>query len=247
MNQLKAGSRSVMELFEAVNHSSLANRLADDVAEMIGQSIDRRGRAIVAFSGGSTPKPLFNCLCQRKIDWSKVIITLVDERWVPQSNSLSNGAFLRDHLLNKLPSVRFVPLYTAADSIEQSLSIVLTEYLRATDSKAASPAPFDVVVLGMGHDGHTASFFPDASNIVQLIDINQTSALLCCDSPSTQVPRVTWSLPMLLNTEFLALHFTGAAKRAVFDRAQQAGDETELPIRAVIHQSKTPLSVYYAE
>ena len=97
----------------------------------------------------------------------------------------------------------------------------------------------------MGKDGHTASFFPDANNIAELIDINSELALLSCNSPSTQVERVTWSLPMLLNTQFLALHFTGEDKKAVFEKACEGDDATALPIRSVLFQDLVNLNVYY--
>lgn len=231
----------------AENHEALAERLADDIAEQISVSIAQRGRAVVALSGGSTPKPMFQSLCQRAIDWSSVIVTLVDERWVPTTNSLSNGAFLQSHLLSALPSTKFVPLYAAAKSAEDSLPAVLSTYAQATSSTMSLPAAFDVVILGMGEDGHTASFFPDASNIDAMLDPQQPLPLLSCESPSTQVPRITWSLPRLLDTAFLALHFTGSKKKAVYQQALENKPTSALPIGSILHQSKTPLSVYYAD
>jgi len=91
-----------------------------------------------------------------------------------------------------------------------------------------------------------ASFFPDANNITELVDLNGQTILETCESPSTQVERITWSLPALLNTSFLALHFTGEEKKTVFDQALQPGPHTELPIRAFIHQQQKVLNTYYA-
>lgn len=227
---------------------SLAEHLAGELSVEISNAIRGKGSAVLALSGGSTPKPLFEALANHDIDWSKVIITLVDERWVNEDHELSNAAFMKTYLLDKLPdSVRFVPLYQTAESVQASLPFVIADYLQATGSNADAPRAFDIVILGMGSDGHTASFFPDASNVAELVDIDSNDALLSCNSPSTQVERVTWSLPVLLNTTFLALHFTGEEKRAVFETACDGGNATELPIRSALFQDRVGLNVYYAD
>ena len=235
----------------ATDRTQLANKLADKIAEQLHVAIAERGSAIIAFSGGSTPKPLFQALAQKDIDWANVVVTLVDERWVPIGHPLSNAAFLMDTLLTKLaPAPQFVPLFNisaAAMSAEQSLVSVLGDYTRATHSSYAQPAHFDVAILGMGGDAHTASFFPDASNIKELVDANTGDFLLTCHSPSSQVARVTWSLPMLLNSGFLALHFTGADKREVYQQALCDDDASAMPIRSIIFQNTSPLHVYYAD
>jgi len=227
---------------------SLADHLAGEVSVQISNAIREKGSAVLALSGGSTPKPLFEALSNHDVEWSKVIITLVDERWVNEEHSLSNAAFMKTYLLNKLPdTVRFVRLYQEAESVEVSLPFVVADYLVATHSTADAPRAFDIVILGMGGDGHTASFFPDATNVAQLVDIDSVDPLLTCNSPSTQVERVTWSLPVLLNTGFLALHFTGQDKKDVFEKACEGGDVSQLPIRSVLFQDRVELNVYYAD
>ncbi len=233
---------------KGADKQSLAEHLAGEISFQISSAIKERGAAVVALSGGSTPKPLFEALATHDIDWSKVIITLVDERWVNEEHELSNAAFMKTYLLDKLPgSVRFVPLYEGATTVDASLPFVVANYLQITHSSVDAPRAFDVVVLGMGGDGHTASFFPDASNVAQLVDINSPDPLLSCYSKSTQVERVTWSLPVLLNTQFLALHFTGEDKKSVFEKASEGGDTTKLPIRSVLFQDRVLLNVYYAD
>ena len=228
---------------------SLAEHLAGEIASVINDAIVEKGVAIMALSGGSTPKPMFQALAEHDVDWSKVIITLVDERWVDESHELSNGAFLKQHLLSHIEGTQptFVSLYQTAQSVADSCELVLSDYCDKTNSSPSSPSPFDVVVLGMGGDGHTASFFPDAPNIADLVESNQKEFLLTCESPTTQVERITWSVPMLLKTSFLALHFTGEAKSAVFQQAVDGRDATELPIRSVIFQDKKELNVFYAD
>ncbi len=232
---------------EGVDAQSLAENLAGEIVIKIDQAIAEKGSAVIALSGGSTPKPLFKVLADHKVDWSKVVITLVDERWVPESHDLSNAAFMKTFLLNDLPEgTRFVPLYQAAQSVEASFPLVLSDYCEATGSIESNLRSFDIVILGMGGDGHTASFFPDAENVSDLVNPSNPNPLLTCLSGSTQVERITWSLPALLDTEFLALHFTGEGKLQVFERAVTGGDPTELPIRSAIFQDRTPLNVYYA-
>lgn len=227
---------------------SLAENLAGELVVRINNAIADHGSAVLALSGGSTPKPLFKALAAHAIDWSKVVITLVDERWVPESHELSNAAFMRQHLLNDLPTQpRFVPLYQAAQTVTASFPLVLADYCEATGSLIDAPRAFDVVILGMGGDGHTASFFPDAENVDELVAIDSEQSLLTCHSPSTQVERITWSLPSLLNTAFLALHFTGSSKLEVFEQAAAGGAISELPIRSAIFQDQIELNVYYAD
>lgn len=233
---------------KGADKQSLAEHLAGEVSVQISNAIAEKGSAVLALSGGSTPKPLFEALASHDVDWGRVVITLVDERWVDESHMLSNAAFLKTYLLNMLPpSVRFVPLFQHAETVVDSLPFVIADYLQATGSSVNTPRPFDIVILGMGADGHTASFFPDASNIGELVNIDSHDALLSCDSPSTQVERVTWSLPVLLNTGFLALHFTGEDKRAVFEEASKGGDAKQLPVRSVLFQDRVGLNVYYAD
>ena len=226
----------------------LVDQLADDIAEALAKAIKLQGLAVIAVSGGSTPKPLFERLANLDIDWSKVVITLVDERWVNEEHELSNAAFLRRYLLDLLESKpTFVPLYEHAENAADSLNSVLHNYCDTTKSTIEQPRPFDVVILGMGNDGHTASFFPDAENIAALVDPQTPAKLLSCISASSQVMRITWSLPILLQASFLILHFTGEDKRKVFANALGLNNSIQLPIGAVIHQSISPLNVYYAD
>ena len=227
----------------------LAEQLADDLALNINQAIVANGRAIIALSGGSTPALMFEALSKREIDWSKVVITLVDERCVDKKNVLSNARFIQHKLLDKLPeTVTFIPLYySQLANLEDITYKVIDEYCRVTNSELDELAPFDAVILGMGADGHTASFFPDAENIDSLVDADTNEYLLSCDSFNTKVPRITWSLRMLLNTKMLALHINGSIKKTVFEKAAKGGEPSELPIRTAIFQDKTRLKVYYAD
>jgi len=234
---------------QGADAQSLAEHLAGEIAVVLNQAISDNGRAVVAFSGGSTPKPMFQALSQHDIEWSKVVVTLVDERWVDESHELSNGAFLKAHLIDLIDGDKpaFCPLYQPAESVEDSFTVVLDQYCELTHSDVSSPAGFDLVVLGMGGDGHTASFFPDAPNIADLVDPNTSAVLLSCESATTQVARITWSVPMLLSSPNLILHITGVGKSEVFQKACEESDAQILPIRSMLFQDKTELQVYYAD
>ncbi len=227
--------------------SVLALQLANDIALRLNDAINKKGRAVLALSGGSTPKPMLQALSQLEVDWNNVIVTLVDERCVAPGHELSNATMLSNCLLNNLempPS--FAPLYFAGLGEQNLVERILAKYCELTDSNPTKIAAFDVVILGMGSDGHTASFFPDADNIEQLLAMNSAERLLMCNSPSTQVPRITWSLPMLLNTSMLILHITGKDKREVLEQALMGDDFNKMPIRAAIFQDVTPLNIYSA-
>jgi len=108
-----------MHWHSSEDSSHLATALADAVARDLGAAIEARGQAMIALSGGSTPKRFLQELAKRDLDWSHVIVTLVDERWVPANHPRSNAGLLRDNLLqDKAAAARFVPLYADAATPE---------------------------------------------------------------------------------------------------------------------------------
>ena len=233
------------------SQQGLAETLALKIIYLLDAAIAQRGLAVIAFSGGSTPLALFKALAHQQWDWRKVVITLVDERWVDLSDPLSNARFLQTHLLDKLSGrPRFVTLYregfNAGCSSDAKQDIIL-DYCDATKSTPNALMKFDVAILGMGDDGHTASYFPDADNIANLLDSKNKYPLLCCHSASSSVERITWSLPILLSAAYLALHIVGANKRNVFDQALQADDALVMPIRSMLFQQSGQLQVFYAD
>ncbi len=138
------------------NGAALAEGLAARVATALSDAIAARGAASIAVSGGSTPKAFFKVLSGKDIAWDKVTITLVDERFVPADNPRSNHKLANEFLLiGKTAAATFVPLYHPAETAEAAAADATRETARFSN-------PFDVAILGMGNDGHTASFFPEA-------------------------------------------------------------------------------------
>ena len=218
--------------------AGLADALANAVADRLASAIEARGTALLAVSGGKTPVLFFEALARRGIDWPKVTITLVDERFVPPSSDRSNARLVKEHLLqHEAARARFVGLFHETASVEEAARI-------ASRDIAALELPLDVAVLGMGADGHTASFFPDAEGLDRLLSPTRKEPVLPVHAESAGEPRLTLALPMLAAARFAALHIEGAEKKAVFESAM-AQDRDLLPIRRVI-DCREPVHLYWA-
>ncbi len=204
----------------------LAAALASDVAATLSGVITDRGQAQLAVSGGTTPALFFNVLARSRIDWPRVTITLVDERCVRSTDERSNAKLVRDHLLqSKAAAARFVPLYENKDT--------------------SGLGPFDVVVLGMGTDGHTASFLPGGDHLAQALDIVGKERLITMTAPGVPEKRLTFTLPILLDSSFVALHIEGVEKKRVLEAAEKPGPVTDMPIRAFL-RSREPVILYWS-
>ncbi len=223
---------------EFASSAELANALAAWVADKLRGAIDRRGAALIAVSGGTTPGLFFRALSQQDLDWSKVTATLVDERFVPASSPRSNAALVAENLLqNKAATANFVGLYRPVGTVDQAAE-------QASKELKVLPWPLDVAVLGMGNDGHTASFFPDAEGLGELLDISSARTVLPVSAPSAGEPRLTLALPVLASARLLVLHIEGTAKRGVLETALQPG--SRLPVRALFDHSRQPVEIFWA-
>ena len=209
----------------------LAQTLADFLADDLSRAIADRGRASLVVSGGGTPIPLFRKLRRKILDWSRVRITLADERWVAPDHPDSNEASVREELLrdHASPAI-FVPLKNDAATPEQG---------QAACELALSSFrfPLDVVVLGMGADGHTASLFPGAPELPVGLDLRGTARCVAVRPPIAPLPRISLTLSALLDSRRRILHITGSDKREVFARALDEGPVEDLPIRAVLRNA----------
>jgi 6-phosphogluconolactonase len=216
----------------------LAAALAGHVAGRLTKAVDERGTALLAVSGGTTPARFFAALSQIPIAWDKVAVTLVDERFVPASSPRSNAGLVASNLLqNAAAGARFVPLYHKAASIEDA-ALLDNRMLESL------PWPLDVVVLGMGTDGHTASFFPDADDLEKLLDPSSDRVVLPVHAASAGEPRLTLPLARIIAAGSIALHIEGAEKRSAFEDAMAPG--TRKPIRAVVEAAPRAVEVFWA-
>lgn len=222
----------------APGKEALAEKLAGDVARHLHQGIEQRGEATLVVSGGSTPAPFFKALSDIEIDWSKVKVTLADERWVPPDHESSNEKLIRECLfVNQAASATFVSLYSDVATPDDGWS-VCQQVIESIDR------PFDVVVLGMGDDGHTASLFPDTKGLSEACALDTEK--LCWPMYPTHLKeaRMTLTLAALLDCRQLILHMTGQSKSDVFNKALVDGN---LPISSVLSAASDRLQVYWTE
>ena len=209
--------------------------LARAVAADLAVAIERDGQAVLAVSGGRSPVPFLERLARSELDWSRVAVTLVDERVLPDDHADSNARLVREHLLqDRAAAARFIALATQPDNAE----------LSAEEANAAYRQP-TVAVLGMGDDGHTASLFPNADTLAAGLDMAGTQPILCVTPPVAPHRRLSMTRPALLKCGKLYLSIQGETKRAVFDRARVAED-VALPVSCFLQQKETPLDVYWA-
>lgn len=202
------------------------------IVERLAGAIAARGKALLLVSGGSTPLPLYEALSEADIDWSKATIALVDERWVPLDDAASNERAVRETLYrNRAASARFIGLKTdharAADAVETTEERLL-----------AAPWPADIAVLGMGADGHTASWFPNAHGLHAAIDpdtARHCAAVSAHQTPVTgvHVERMTLTAPAILQAGAQLLLMTGEEKKLAFARARASGPVEDMPVRAL--------------
>ncbi|MDO9588853.1 MAG: 6-phosphogluconolactonase [Brevundimonas sp.] len=204
-----------------------AGRLTDAIASAIADT----GKAVFAGSGGSTPAPIYRRMASADLDWARVAVTLIDERYVPESSPDSNAALLKQTLLTgPAAAARFVPLFHAAVTVDRAAAL-------ATRSLVREGGKLDAVLLGMGEDGHICSMFPESPTLKTLLSPVLRPAVLGVprgrDGAAPNLERLSINLPFLMTARRVVLALTGAAKRVVFER-EAAGDPATRPIAALI-------------
>ncbi len=230
------------EWWDYEDGDELAEAVAGDVAFIIESAIDARGSAVIALAGGSTPKPILEKLAEAKLDWKRVTIIPTDERVVAMTDPLSNVAMLARIFLPK--GARVIPLVSE----------------KAADYKAAGAAassrltdfhwPLDLVWLGVGKDGHTASIFPgpdydDALNApTERRMVGVMPDPLPEDAP---VARITLTRAAIQAAKTIIIVITGDDKKVAVERAIKDGDSSPLPIGRVLAGLETPVDIHWAE
>ena len=207
------------------NRESLAQVLSLRVSQSLSKAVTLMGDAVLFVSGGNTPALFFEHLSKTDISWNKVTVTLVDERQVNEESPRSNAQLVKHNLMrNNAAAACFVPLFE--------------------NTAAAAKLIPDCVVLGMGEDGHTASFFPGGDRLAEVLDRNSTCAISTMTAPGAGEPRLTYSLPRLLQAKTICLHIEGASKINVLEKALAGTDQSEMPVRAVLH-SGHPIEIFW--
>lgn len=212
-----------------------ATSLAEDLTLILQEAIDSTGQAYFAVSGGRTPRFVFRHLRKMDLDWSRVVITLTDDRWVPVSDPHSNERLVRSQLLlGAAAAAKFVPLYGREKSPEEGRAACEAR-LRAVGK------PLDAVYLGMGGDGHFASLFPGDP----AVDVREGLCTAVAEK-SYRVGRMSLTATSILAAKKLILLYAGPVKHAVYQEARKPGSYHDLPLRLVLQQAQTPVEVLSA-
>jgi len=216
----------------------LASAFAQWTADLLQAAVVARGAATLIVSGGSTPRHYFAQLARRTIDWARVCVTLADERCVADDNARSNAKMLRETLLvGPAAKAEFIPLADSRLSPDQELAAARARVARL-------PLPADLAVLGMGDDGHTASWFPHGDNLADAVDPACRDLVLPMRAPDAPEPRLTLTARVILRARALALHIEGEAKLTVLARALGEGTIDEMPIRAALRGAAGKLTIF---
>lgn len=213
----------------------LARALADRVAGVLDYAVANHGRASLVVSGGRSPIAFLEALSTRPLSWAKVQVSLADERWVDPADPDSNEGLLRRHLLqNAAADAQLIGLYQAAETLEQAAE-------RANVKLGDLGWPIDVLVLGMGNDGHTASLFPNSPLLAKGLDENGTDRCLPMLAPVSPEQRISMTYPLLASARVQCLAVQGSAKLETLRQAMRL-EPSQMPIRAFLH---SPLEIYW--
>lgn len=230
----------------AVSSAALNAMLAQDIAQRLTAAIQARGFAVLSVSGGKSPIALFESLREQPIEWSCVRVTLVDERCVPCTHPDSNALLVQTHLLQgQAHAAQWVPM--VKNAAEPLPAPALLAEAASVALQAAGTT--DVLVLGMGADGHTASLFPGASNLNEAMDLQNTHACLAIELPhppaNAPYQRLTQTLARLLGARHIVLPLQGADKLKTLRQAW-SNPGNQYPVSRVLHQTQTPVALWIA-
>ncbi len=219
----------------------LLQRLSDYCATVLRDAVNQHGAAALLVSGGKTPQQLFRVLSCCDLPWQHITIALVDERCVSDKHEKSNARLVQEHLLqNRASQAHFVPMFDASLDAEPALQSCEQRYQQL-------PAPIALALVGMGNDGHTASWFPGAEQLREAMTTEKCCLRLHAPRLSaSDIPhRFTVSLNGLLRAQKIVLLITGNDKKAVYQRALDGDDIGQMPIRALLKHR--PMAVFWSE
>ena len=229
-----------LDLTSFESREAASEAAATLIARALETDIAADGAASLMVSGGSTPKRLFGLLSLTDLDWARVTVGLVDERWVAPDHPDSNEKLVRTLLLqDKAATANFLPMKTST-----------ARPFEAEAERDAAYEPYctaaSFVLLGMGGDGHTASWFPGMDGLARIVSPDETRCVAAVDAPQAVQPlRMTLTGPAVYAAKQALLLVFGAEKRSMLLSAPEA-DPMACPVRFAIDGLGRKLSVYWA-
>lgn len=207
----------------AADATSLALTAAHLVRALIGEAVGRGSdTAKIALSGGSTPRAMNRILAALDVSWDKVDVFWVDERFVPYDSPRSNYGAAREDLFSRVSAPRVHAMPTSGDP-----GAAARDYAaRLRETFGGKPPVFDLVLLGIGDDGHTASLFPDEP----FVD-DESSTVLAIPPSGDREARLTLSRPVLTAAKRVVVLAQGAAKKGPIASARSEGSRQKVPAR----------------
>jgi 6-phosphogluconolactonase len=232
----------MIELHTFDDQAAQSEALAKAVGDALHASIAAQGsanaaaaRATLAVSGGSSPRPFLKVLSTQAFDWPRIDVTLVDDRWVPDTDNDSNSRFAHETLLqNAAQHAAFWPLVDTSQTLEA--------HVAALNADTSRKLP-DVAVLGMGEDGHTASIFADSPEWD--FSLTTTDRFVSVHPGAAPHARVSWSMPALKQMGRLFLLIAGPRKLEVLNAAAAAPQKNA--ISQLANDKGVRLDVYWCE
>jgi 6-phosphogluconolactonase len=217
----------------------LAEAVAGDVGFIIESALDARGQALIALPGGTTPAPIYARLADAPIKWKNVTIIPTDDRLVPVDNPLSNAAMLAKAFMPK--GARVLPI--GSDNADHKAAG------NAADARLQDLHwPPDLVWLGVGRDGHTASIFagPDLDDALNAPKARRAVGVMPDPlPPEAPVARVTLTRQSIIAARTLMLVLTGADKRALVEQAIKDGPLSPLPVGRVLAEADQAIDIHW--
>ena len=224
-----------MEIKTFENKKNLESSLLLKISICISDAIKKYGDARFLLSGGSTPMNLYSLLSEETIEWEKVKIGLVDERFVPIENLFNNETQIKNNLLKN--SAKFATIFGMVYNYENeilNLKMVNQQYKTFFER-------IDFTILGMGEDGHTASLFPGDKESEELMNTSNIG-IFSTKSPSFPYNRITCSKELIAKSNYIALFINGKTKFNVLKNSI----ETQVPISYFVKNSKN-MEIYYSK
>jgi len=208
------------------------------IAAELRRDLLERSRTRLLLSGGTTPAPVYRALSKAPLDWERVDVTLVDERWLLPDDPDANARLVRTHLLqHHAVAARFEPLTQPGRKIEDAVA----------NANAHAQQPASMAVLGMGEDGHTASLFPGMADLERALGSRQAYvAVDASGRPGAQAwtKRISLTPAGLSRARSRLLLIRGRRKREVLQQAVASGDVSRWPVLIAL-QGSTPLQVHW--